>query len=107
MQTDNKTLLSNVETTFKLALDASLPLEERIQYDALGHKLRTRLVSLLSAKFVEGTPAVSVANKKMKEVNAVLKKRLEKLESAAKTIGALADLISIIDDLFKLPFLFV
>ncbi len=107
MQTDNKTLLDDVERTFKLALDSSVPLDERIQYDAMAHKLRTRLVSLLAARFDEGTPAVSAANKKIKEVNAVLKKRLENLESAAKTIGALADLVSIIDDLFKLPFAFV
>ncbi len=107
MQTDNQTLAACVQWIFQLSVHPDIPNAERKQYDALGYRLRLRLVTLLSAKFDDGTPQVIAANKKIKEVNALLKKRLQGLQGAAETVGAIGDLVSIIDDLFQLPFTFV
>jgi hypothetical protein len=106
MKTDNKTLLDNVERSFELSVNAEIPREEQKQYEARGFELRARLMTLLTAEFANGTKAVTDANAKIKEVNTLLKNRLKSLQSAAATVAALGNLVTILDDLFKLPFSF-
>lgn len=107
MQTDNTTLLNCVNRCFALASDASIPAEEQQIYFERGDRLRARLMTLLHAQFAEGTQAITSANAELKKVNAILKERLQGLQNAANTVGALDNLVSIIDDLFQLPFTFV
>jgi hypothetical protein len=107
MQTDNQTLLDNVERTLHLAVDPNLTDEQRKAFLSQGTELRARLVTLMAARFQEGTPKVLEANAKIKEVNSLLKQNLTDLEGIAKKVSAVASLVSIIDDLFKLPFSFV
>lgn len=107
MQTDNQTLLDNVERTLRLAVDPNLTDEQRKAFLNQGTELRTRLVTLMAARFEEGTPKVLEANAKIKEVNSLLKQNLTDLEGIAKKLSAIGSLVSIIDDLFKLPFSFV
>jgi hypothetical protein len=107
MQTDNQTLLDNVERTFELAVDPDLTDEQRDECQRNGTELRARLVTLMAARFEEGTQDVLAANAKIREVNAILKKNRKDLEGIAQTVKAVADLVSIVDDLFKLPFSFV
>lgn len=107
MQTDNQTLLDNVERALRLAVDPNLSDEQRKECLRQGAELRARLVTLMSARFEDGTQAVLAANGKIKEVNAILKKNKKDLEGIAKTIESIANLVSIIDDLFQLPFAFV
>jgi hypothetical protein len=64
-------------------------------------------VTLMAARFADGTPKVLEANAKIKEVNSLLKQNLTDLDGIAKKISAIGSLVSIIDDLFKLPFSFV
>src|SRR5690242_16087117 len=106
MQTDNTTLLDNVERALQLAVDPDLTDEQRDEYLNKGTDLRARLVTLMAARFDDGTQAVLDANAKITDVNSLLKKDLKDLEGVAKTLKALGDLVSIIDDLFKLPFTF-
>jgi hypothetical protein len=107
MQTDNKTLLDNVERAFEMAVDPDLNAAQRKKYLNSGFALRARLMTLLTAQFDEGAQPVLAANAKIKEVNAQLKKKLKDLEGIANTVAALGQLVSILDDLFKLPFSFV
>lgn len=107
MQTDNTTLHSCINRCFALASDASIPTAEQKKYFAYGDALRARLITLLRAHFQDGTADVLAVNSSLKKVNKKLKARLDGLENAANTIGALGNLVSIIDDLFQLPFTFV
>lgn len=106
MQTDNKTLVDCVNKCFALAANASIPSNEQDIYFERGDRLRARLMTLLHADFTAGTQQIRDANGKIKEVNKILKERLQGLQNAADTVKALGDLVSIIDDLFKLPFIF-
>jgi len=106
MKTDNKTLTDDVDRCFQLAVAPGIPAKERQSYDDRGWELRARLITLLAAEFADGTKQVTDANKKMKEVNKLLKDRLTQLGNAAATVKALGDLVGILDDLFKLPFSF-
>lgn len=107
MQTDNTTLHACINRCFALASDASIPASEQKKYFDYGDKLRARLMTLLRAHFHEGTAEVKAVNIALKKVNKTLKDRLNGIESAANTVGALGNLVSIVDDLFKLPFIFV
>jgi|ERR1041385_3382911 len=107
MQTDNKTLLDNVERALHLAVDPNLTDDQRKEYLTKGTELRSRLVTLMAARFDDGTQAVVQANAKIKEVNNLLKQNLKDLQGITDTLNAIGDLVSIIDDLFKLPFTFV
>jgi|SRR5678816_2518354 hypothetical protein len=107
MQTDNQILLDNVERTLHLAVDPTLTEAQRKEYLNKGIELRSRLVTLMAARFAEGTQKVLEANAKIKEVNSLLKQNLKDLQGVAKTLDAIGKLVSIIDDLFKLPFAFV
>lgn len=107
MKTDNKTLLENIEKSFELSVHPDIPRDEQKQYEARGFELRARLMTLLTAEFAEGTKAVQDANAKIKEVNKLLKNRLQSLQSAAATVAGLGQLVTILDDLFKLPFTFI
>lgn len=107
MRTDNTTLLNCVNRCFALASDATIPAEEQQIYFERGDRLRARLMTLLHAQFTGGAQEISSANAELRKVNKILKDRLQGLENAANTIGALGNLVSIIDDLFKLPFTFV
>lgn len=106
MQTDNSTLLDNVERAFELAVDPDLSDQQRQQYLENGIALRSRLMTLMTANFNDGTQAVLDANAKIKQVNDRLKQKLKDLQGVAATIGSLGQLVSILDDLFKLPFAF-
>lgn len=106
MQTDNKTLVDIVDRTFALAVDPDLSGAQRQQYLNQGFALRARLMTLLTAQFADGTQAVVAANAKIKEVNKLLKQKLKDLQGIADTVGALVQLVSVIDDLFQLPFTF-
>lgn len=107
MQTDNQTLLDNVERALRLAVDPSLTDEQRKEYLNKGTELRARLVTLMAARFEEGTQKVLEANAKIREVNSLLKQNLKDLQGVVQTLHAISGLVSIIDDLFKLPFSFV
>jgi hypothetical protein len=107
MQTDNKTLLDNVERALQLAVDPDLTKAQRKQYRAQGMELRARLVTLLSLEFADGTQQVRDANGKIKEVNALLKQKLKDLQGVAKTVKALGDLVGVVDDLLKLSATFI
>jgi len=106
MKTDNKVLLDDVERCFELAVAPGIPASERKKYDDRGWELRARLTTLLAAEFADGTQQVTTANAKIREVNKLLKARLTQLGNAANTIQALGELVSVIDDLFQLPFIF-
>lgn len=107
MQTDNTTLHTCINRCFALASDANIPPAEQKKYFAYGDALRARLMTLLRAHFDDGTPEVRAANSSLKKVTKTLKDRLDGIEDAANTVGALGKLVSILDDLFKLPFTFV
>ena len=107
MKTENKTLLDNVELAFELAVDPGLGKVERKQHLEQGFALRLRLITLLTAEFDDGTPAVLAANVKIKEVNKLLRQKLKDIKNVANTVAALKNLVSILDDLFKLPFAFL
>lgn len=107
MQTDNKTLVECINKCFALAANSTIPEDEQKFYFDRGDLLRKRLVTLLHADFTQGTASIKQANSKLKEVNKILKERLQGLQSAANTVDALGNLVSIIDDLFKLPFNFI
>jgi hypothetical protein len=106
MQTDNTTLLDNVQRTLELAVSPDLTDEQRHDYLEKGTALRSRLMTLLTANFNDGTQEVLNANAEIKQVNAKLKQKLKDLQGVAETVGALASLVSTLDDLFKLPFAF-
>ncbi len=107
MQTDNTTLHACINRCFALASDANIPVAEQKKYFAYGDALRARLMTLLRAHFQDGTSNVLAVNGSLKKVNKTLKNRLDGIENAANTVGALGNLVSILDDLFKLPFTFV
>lgn len=107
MKTENKVLLDNVEMAFELAVAPGVSKAERKQHLEQGFALRLRLITLLTAEFDDGTQAVLDANSKIKEVNKLLKQKLRDLQNIANTVTALKNLVSILDDLFKLPFAFL
>jgi len=107
MQADNQTLLDNVERTLQLAVDPNLTDAQRKDALIKGTQLRSRLVTLMAARFEDGTQKVVDANAKIKEVNGLLKQNLKDLQGIVKTLNAVGNLVSIVDDLFKLPFSFV
>jgi hypothetical protein len=106
MQTDNKALVECINRCFALSVNPDFSIEEQEIYQKRGFELRARLMTLLHAIFTEGTLQVKEANLKIKEVNKMLKERLQKLQNAADTIAAVSGLVSILDDLLKLPFAF-
>lgn len=107
MKTDNQTLLDTAERAFELAVHPDLSQAERKQHLDKGLELRARLMTLLTAEFRDGTPAVIEANTKIRQVNAQLRQKLADIQSVVDTVAALTQLVSILDDLFKLPFSFV
>lgn len=107
MQTDNKTLVDVINRCFALASNAAIPIEEQEIYSARGDKLRKFLMTLLHADFTDGAASIQKANSKLREVNRILKERLQNLQTAARTVEAIGNLVGIIDSLFQLPFKFI
>src|SRR5262245_6305637 len=107
MQTDNKTLVDCVDKCFALSVNPQVPIDQQEAFQNRGFELRSRLVTLLHASFAEGTKEVTDANGKIREVNRKLKDTVANLQKIADTVAAVSNLVSILDDLFKLPFAFM
>jgi len=107
MQTDNKTLVDCIDRCFALSVNPKIPIDQQAIFQNKGFELRSRLVTLLHASFADGTKEVTDANAKIAEVNRKLKDAVDNLQKIADTVAAVGNLVSILDDLFKLPFAFM
>ncbi|MCB2227101.1 MAG: hypothetical protein KQH53_10535 [Desulfarculaceae bacterium] len=107
IKVDTVLLAAIIDACFDLSMDLSLPHKRRKEFLALGKRLRACLVNVVTARFKEGTQAVLEANKRLKAINAELKKSLEKMEALAKALDDLAELVGILDGLLSMATKFV
>ncbi len=102
MKTENALLTEIIEACFDLSMHGQVPPEQRADFLALGKRLRGTLVNLLTAEFIEGTAAVSEANRKISELNQALKQEAKALANIANTVEQIGQLVSTLDGLLKL-----
>jgi hypothetical protein len=96
---DAVTLTEVIDRCLDYSMDLRFTQAQRTKFLALAKRLRGSLLNLLSARFDEGTAALTEANSQLTTINTGLKKSAETLAKAAETISNLTKLVGALDKL--------
>lgn len=96
---DAVALTVTIDRCLDYSMDGRLTEPERMQFLIAAKRLRGALLNLLSARFDEGTPALSSANAELRRVSTALKKETAVIENAARTLAELTALVAALDRL--------
>jgi hypothetical protein len=102
IQVDNSSLEKIVSASFLYSLDGRVIPQLQDQFLDAGIKLRKQLVRTKAAAFNNATNEVTDANKKLKVVNDKLAEEATALANVAQTVGDVAALVKVLDNLLKL-----
>lgn len=99
---DSVGLAGLIDRLLDLSGDLRLSPAERAECLAAAKRLRGYLLNLLTARFNQGTPRLLEANAALTSVNADLKAAAQQLQKLAATLESVAKLVGILDDLLRL-----
>jgi hypothetical protein len=99
---DTVTLTQIINQCFDISMTVGIPDKIKTEYLALGKRLRGSLVNLLSVKFdaatqqfKDATDALTIVNKRLKEVEGSIEKIADTVEHIEKLIGVLDGLLKL------------
>ena len=98
---DTVTLTQIINDCFDFSMDGRLTEAEQDQFRAHGKRLRGHLISMLTIRFDEGTPALLQANTELQKVNDQLSDDAAALQKVTDTLNNIAQLAASLDKLLN------